>query len=162
MTPRSLVRHILLSLTGGLLLSACATLIQGTSQEVSIASTPTGARLIIDGAEAGRTPVAASLKRKDKHTIRIEMDGYQPFEMALGRGTSGWVWGNIVFGGIPGLAIDAITGGMYKLTPEQVQATLPANAAAMKDPRTDDLTLTVVLRPDPDWVRIGQMEPAVR
>jgi hypothetical protein len=162
MTPRSLVRQLLLTLTGGLFLTACATIMQGTSQDVSIASTPTGARLIIDGAETGRTPVAASLKRKDKHTIRIEMDGYEPFEMALGRGTSGWVWGNIVFGGIPGLAVDAITGGMYKLTPEQVQATLPANAAAASNPMTDELTLTVVLRPDPSWVRIGQMEPAAR
>lgn len=158
MTPRNLVRHVLLTLTGGLLLTACATIMQGTSQEVSIASTPTGAKLIIDGTEAGTTPVAASLKRKDKHTIRIEMEGYQPFEMALGRGTSGWVWGNIVFGGIPGLAIDAITGGMYKLTPEQVQATLPANVAAANNLMTDELTLTVVLRPDPSWVRIGQLE----
>lgn len=162
MSPRSLVRYLLLAFTGGLLLPACATIMQGTTQEVSIASTPTGARLIIDGVEAGRTPVAASLKRKDKHTIRIEMEGYQPFEMALGRGTSGWVWGNIVFGGIPGLAVDAITGGMYKLTPEQVQATLPANAAVANNPMTDELTVTVVLRPDPSWTRIGQMEPTSR
>lgn len=162
MTRRSRVLLLMPTLTLGLLVSACATIMQGSSQEVSIASSPTGAKLVIDGAEAGRTPVAASLKRKDKHTIRIEMDGYQPFEMALGRGTSGWVWGNIVFGGIPGLAVDAITGAMYKLTPEQVQATLPANAAAVDDPRTDMLSLTVVLRPDPSWVRIGQMEPTSR
>jgi hypothetical protein len=42
--------------------------------------------------------------------------------MQLHRGTSGWVWGNIVFGGLIGLVVDASTGAMYKLTPEQVHA----------------------------------------
>jgi hypothetical protein len=159
MTSRSLVRFLLTAMGGGLLVAACATIMQGTSQEVSIASSPTGARLFLDGVDAGKTPLAASLKRKDKHTIRIEMEGYQPFEMALGRGTSGWVWGNIVFGGLPGLAVDAITGGMYKLQPEQVQATLSQATAAMDD-RTDALVVTVVLRPDPTWEKIGNLIPS--
>ena len=143
---------------GGLLVAACATIMQGTSQEVSVSSTPTGARVLVDGAEMGKTPLVASLKRKDKHVVRVELEGYQPFEMALGRATSGWVWGNIVFGGIPGLAIDAITGGMYKLKPEEIQATLAQNAALTADPETDRLVVTVVLRPDPAWERIGTLE----
>ena len=143
---------------GGLLVAACATIMQGTSQEVSVSSTPTGARVLVDGAEMGKTPLVASLKRKDKHVVRVELEGYQPFEMALGRATSGWVWGNIVFGGIPGLAIDAITGGMYKLKPEEIQATLAQNAALSADPETDRLVVTVVLRPDPAWERIGTLE----
>ena len=128
MRARTLSRIVFFAL-GGLLVAACATIMQGTSQEVSVSSTPTGARVLVDGAEMGKTPLVASLKRKDKHVVRVELEGYQPFEMALGRATSGWVWGNIVFGGIPGLAIDAITGGMYKLKPEEIQATLAQNAA---------------------------------
>ena len=157
MRARTLSRIVFFAL-GGLLVAACATIMQGTSQEVSVSSTPTGARVLVDGAEMGKTPLVASLKRKDKHVVRVELEGYQPFEMALGRATSGWVWGNIVFGGIPGLAIDAITGGMYKLKPEEIQATLAQSAALSTDPETDRLVVTVVLRPDPAWERIGTLE----
>ncbi len=160
MQPRKLLYALVFTAAGGLLLAACATIMQGSSQEVSVSSTPTGARVLVDGADAGKTPYVAALKRKDKHVIRIEMEGYEPFEMPLGRGTSGWVWGNIVFGGIPGLAIDAITGGMYKLKPEQVQATLAQSTAeaATVTKEKDLLVVTVVLRPDPAWERIGTLE----
>jgi hypothetical protein len=161
MHVRSLLRFVLFASAGGMLLAACATIMQGSSQEVSVASTPTGARLFVDGTEAGKTPFVASLKRKDKHVIRIEMEGYQPFEMPLGRGTSGWVWGNIVFGGLPGLAVDAISGGMYKLKPEQVEATLAQSTASIED-GADALVVTVVLHPDPAWDRIGTLTPSAR
>jgi hypothetical protein len=161
MSLARLLRFALFACGGGLLVAACATIMQGSSQEVSIASTPTGARLFLDGVESGKTPFVASLKRKDKHVIRIELEGYQPFEMALGRGTSGWVWGNIVFGGLPGLAVDAITGGMYKLKPEEVQATLAQSAATVSGDE-DVLVVAVVLRPDPDWERIGSLTAKAR
>jgi hypothetical protein len=134
--------------------AGCATIMHGTSQELSVASAPTGARVLVDGTEMGRTPYVANLKRKDKHVVRIEMDGYQPFELPIARATSGWVWGNIVFGGLPGLAIDAITGGLYKLKPEQVQATLAQSTAAVGE-HGDVMVLAVVLRADPEWERIG-------
>ena len=159
MSLARLLRFALFTACGGLLVAACATIMQGSPQEVSIASTPTGARLFLDGVESGKTPFVASLKRKDKHVIRIELEGYQPFEMALGGGTSGWVWGNIVFGGLPGLAVDAITGGMYKLKPEEVQATLAQSAATVSGDE-DVLVVAVVLRPGQDWERIATLTAA--
>jgi len=157
--PR-LSRFSTFALLGGVSLGfvACATIMQGTRQEVSIASTPTGAKVTIDNAEVAKTPYAAKLKRKDKHTIRIELDGYQPYELATSRGTSGWVWGNIVFGGIPGLIVDAITGGLYKLKPEEIQATL-AQQGAHVDRQSDMLIVMVTLRPDSTRERIGTLVP---
>lgn len=64
----------------------------------------------------------AKLSRSDNHIVRIQMDGYQPFDATITRSVSGWVWGNLVFGGLIGLAVDATSGGLYKLTPEQVSA----------------------------------------
>jgi len=142
--------------TSLLSLLACATIMQGTRQEVSIASTPSGATVTIDNGEVAKTPYAAKLKRKDKHTIKIELPGYRPYELATSRGTSGWVWGNIVFGGIPGLIIDAIAGGMYKLKPEEIQAAL-AQQGAQVDLQSDMLVVMVTLQPDPTWQRIGTM-----
>lgn len=145
-----------LSVFGGITLglAACATIMQGTRQEVSIGSTPSGAKLTIDGVEVATTPYAANLKRKDKHSLKIELDGYLPYELAMSRGTSGWVWGNIVFGGLPGLVVDAISGGMYKLKPEEVQASL-AQQGAQVDRQSDMLVVMVTLHPNPEWEWIG-------
>ena len=162
MTNRSITRMVPFAL-GGLIVAAgayaCATIMHGTSQDVAIGSSPTGARVIIDNQERGNTPAAVKLSRKDNHTIRIEMAGYEPYEMTVVRRVSGWVWGNIVFGGLIGLAVDAISGGLYKLEPSQVQATL-ARQGAHLDLGDDALYLTVVLRPDPEWERIGGLSAA--
>ncbi|HET7250501.1 MAG TPA: PEGA domain-containing protein [Gemmatimonadales bacterium] len=138
---------------------ACATIIHGSSQEVSFSSQPTGAKVTVDGQPAGNTPVVAHLRRKDTHTVSITMDGYQPFEIATTRSVSGWVWGNIVFGGLIGLAVDAITGGLYNVKPDQVQAQLSktASRAALED---GSVYVFLVREPDPNWQLIGQLTPA--
>ena len=70
---------------------------------------------------------------------------------------SGWVWGNILFGGIIGLIVDASTGAMYKLTPEQVEASLKANPKAISQVKGEGLILAVALAPDPSWQKIAQL-----
>lgn len=140
-------------------LSGRASIMNGTGQAVGISSSPTAA-VTIDGVSHRRTPVVVQLMRKDNHIVRIELEGYQPFEATLTRSVSGWVWGNIVFGGLIGLAVDAISGGLYKLTPEQVTATLGRTAAATQAHGQDGaLYLAVVLEPDPGWQRIGRLAP---
>ncbi|MBK8003917.1 MAG: hypothetical protein IPK12_08205 [Gemmatimonadetes bacterium] len=51
---------------------------------------------------------------------------------------------------------------MYKLKPEQVEATLAASTALEGSVRRDKdlLVVTVVLRPDSTWERIGTLVPA--
>ncbi|MCH8245992.1 MAG: PEGA domain-containing protein [Bacteroidetes bacterium] len=137
-------------------IAGCATIMHGTTQDVSISSQPTGATITIDGQTYGTTPVVADLKRKDKHMIRIELEGYEPYEIGLGRKTSGWVWGNIVFGGLIGLAVDAITGGLYKISPDQVEANLRRPLSASNS--GDMISITVVLNSQPGWERIGQLQ----
>ena len=134
--------------------AACGTIIHGTRQDVGVSSTPTGAQVVVDNMPLGQTPVVAKLTRKDNHVIRITMPGYQTFETNVTRSVSGWVWGNIVFGGLIGLAVDAIRGGLYKLRPEQVTGTL-----ATADVRSEQggLYVAVVLAPDPSWEKVGQL-----
>lgn len=140
-------------------LSGCCSIIHGTRQDVGISSTPTGALVKVDNVPSGNTPVVAKLTRKDNHFVRIELSGYQPFDMTLTRSVSGWVWGNIVFGGLIGLAVDAIDGAFYNLSPEQVSATLAANHASLG--RTNDgVYLFAVLKPEPGWTKVGQLQAA--
>jgi len=141
------------------MLGACASIIHSQHQDVSVASTPTGASVQVDGTDQGKTPMVAKLKRKATHVVTISMPGYRPFELTMNRKVSGWVWGNLVFGGLIGLAVDGIGGGMYRLEPEQVNAALVTNQA-MVTGSGDGLYVMAVLRPDPSWQKIAQLERA--
>ncbi|MBX6363592.1 MAG: PEGA domain-containing protein [Gemmatimonadetes bacterium] len=139
--------------------AGCATIIQGSRQQVGVNSVPTGAAVVIDGAPFGGTPVVARLERKRSHIVSISMDGYQPVQLTITRSVSGWLAGNIVFGGLIGVAVDAISGAMYKLNPEQVAANLVKQGASV-DPKNGVLYVAVVLRPDASWERIGTLSRA--
>ena len=140
-----------------LAVAACASIIHGTRQDVGISSSPSAAQVTVDGLQTGTTPVVAHLTRKDNHIVRIELAGYKPYETTLTRKVSGWVWGNIVFGGLIGLAVDAISGGLYNLTPEQVSGTLLANSSKVA-PLHDGLYVVVVLKPQPEWRKVAQLQ----
>lgn len=139
-------------------LAGCASIMHGSNQRVEFASTPVGAQVSVDNKPLGITPTHTTLSRDEKHMVRIELAGYQPYEVELKRGVSGWVFGNIVFGGIPGVVVDAVTGAMYKLSPSEVNANLAGRTSATTN--GDQLTIAVVLSANPSWEKIGQMTPA--
>lgn len=134
--------------------ASCATIMHGGSQDLGVSSTPSSARVMVDNKPLGVTPVVAKLSRKDNHLIRIELDGYQPFDATVTKKTSGWVWGNLVFGGLIGLAVDAISGGLYNLTPEQVTAQMARSSSSAKV-GVDGIYVFLVRQPDPEWQFIG-------
>lgn len=142
------------------ILASCATILRGTGHGIGISSQPPGAEVIIDNQVYGLTPVSAKLRRKDNHHIVVRMEGYKPYEIMLTRQTSGWVFGNVLFGlGAPiGLAIDAVAGGMYSLNPDQVNAQLQGSSDQAK---LEEGVLHVVLvrRAEPQWSKVGQLTP---
>lgn len=140
-----------------LALTACATIMHGSSQDVGISSAPTSASVTVDNAEKGQTPYVAKLSRKDNHIIHIAADGYQPADLTLTRSTSGWVWGNILFGGIIGLAVDAISGGLYKLTPDQLNATLTKQSASVAHTK-NGFYVVLVPAAEQGWLKVGQLQ----
>lgn len=108
-----------------LIIVSCASIIHGTRQNISVSSVPSGAKVIVKGAEMATTPAVIKLSRKESHIIlRFEKEGYEPVEIALNRSVDGWIAGNIIFGGLIGLAIDFIDGAAYKLSPSEVEAAL--------------------------------------
>jgi len=142
-----------------MLLTSCATIMHGTRQSIGISSNPSEAGIWVDGQFFGKTPMIVKLTRKDNHTVKIELAGYKPFETTLTRQMSGWVFGNLALGGLIGLAVDAISGGIYRLTPEQVHAQMcQDNMSCMKD--GENSYIAIVLEPDASWQKIGQLEVA--
>ncbi len=145
-----------IAILGGML--GCATIISGSDQEIKFQSHPDSATVTIDGRALGKTPLIQKLSRKDKHAVRFELDGYAPVDMTLTRTVNGWVFGNIVFGGLIGVAIDGITGAMFALKPSDVTGAL-ARSGTTTSVTQNGLYVVVVLHPEPHWQRIGMLQP---
>lgn len=143
-----------------LVVGACASILGGGStQKVQVSSTPSAASVTVDGEAKGATPVTLDLKRGKEYMVRIQMAGYQPYEVKLTRALNGWVWGNIIIGGPLGVIIDASTGAMYKVKPGAVDASLSrGDMAALQ--KGELLYIGVALRAEADWEQIGTLEPA--
>ena len=136
----------------------CASIMHGTTQDVGISSNPSGAEATLDGVPAGRTPVIAPMKRGANHILKLELPGYSSYEVTFTKGVSGWVWGNVLFGGLIGLAVDAISGGLYNLTPEQLTAEMRNQQPTNVSMKGDQIHILVVMQPRPEWKLVAQLD----
>jgi len=105
--------------------SGCATVTRGTTQAIHINSSPTGAAVNIDGSQRGVTPFSIELARSRDHNLKFSKKGYLDATFTVRRKFSGSsLTGNILLGGLPGMAVDALSGAAYDLKPETVLVTL--------------------------------------
>ena len=101
----------------------CATIVQGRSQDIPLASTPPGAMVKIDGVQT-TTPGKVTLRRDQSYNAVFEKQGYPPQQAKLESTASWWLLGNLIFGGLIGLVIDLAAGGGYKLVPAGIDMEL--------------------------------------
>ncbi len=139
----------------------CGTIIHGSRQNIIIVSEPNKANISINGMNVGITPYSARLKRNERHTIKVHLDGYNTYEVTLQRNLDGWVFGNILFGGIIGLVVDVATGSMYRLSPNDILAEIKRNTASSQLQK-DQLYIAATLTPHTTWEKIGQLEKSTR
>ncbi len=118
----------------------CASIITGTRQGISISSTPSGAKIKIERSGPaktkvveweGMTPAKVKLKRKYEYLVTISMEGYKTAEVMLEHGTNGWVWGNLLLGGIIGLIVDFSNGAAKKLKPNEISINLAMSSNSL-------------------------------
>jgi hypothetical protein len=109
----------------------CASVTRGTTENISIASTPAGATAEITGLEiptACVTPCVVQAKRSADITVTINKEGYEPQTIPLtkevpGSGAAGFA-GNLLAGGLIGMGVDAATGAAQDHKPNPVIVTL--------------------------------------
>ena len=137
-------------------LSGCATIISGEHQEIAVSTRPSDAAVYIDGFYEGDTPLIFDVERKGQHILTIEMPGYRTEEFVLDRELNPWVFGNI-FTGVIFVAIDALTGAMWELDPDAIELELlrEGSTASLED---GTLHMAVVMKPEPEWKKIGQLQ----
>lgn len=104
--------------------SGCATLVSDEQQVISVHSEPSGASIMADEHFVGVTPASVRLNRKRPQQIRIVKEGYQEVILQTRKGVNWAVMGNVLFGGIPGLFIDFLTGAAYSVHPKEINAHL--------------------------------------
>jgi PEGA domain len=120
----------------GVLSTGCATIMTGggPTQSVSFQSEPRGANVVVDGNEIGKTPIAADLTRKDMHIVTMDLNG-DVQTVTIVRGANLWVFGNILFGGLPGIIVDCCTGSLDgALNPNHVKCKFAPLPAAYVNP----------------------------
>ena len=147
---------MLLGVASLFFLSSCATIVSGSRQTVKFDSTPTNATVFIDETEVGKTPFEAKLERKREYEVEIRLEGYEPYKTKLTKQFNAWYIGNIVFGGIIGLVVDPITGAIYKLTPNEINAQLQQGTVFKSSKK--EVYIAVSLKVDKNWQKVGQLE----
>jgi hypothetical protein len=128
-------------MTLGVMLSGCASVTRGTTENISIASAPSGAEAVVSGLEVPTTcttPCAVVAKRNADISITFQKDGYEPQIVQLtkeipGTGAAGFA-GNLLLGGLVGMGVDAATGAATDHKPNPVIVTLQPSLPAPRPP----------------------------
>ncbi|MBR0777764.1 PEGA domain-containing protein [Bradyrhizobium diazoefficiens] len=126
----------------GVMLGSCASVTRGTTENIAISSTPSGAEAVISGLEIPTTcttPCAIVAKRSADISITFQKEGYESQTVQLTKeipatGAAGFA-GNIVAGGLVGMGVDAVTGAALDHKPNPVIVTMqPSQPAARARP----------------------------
>jgi PEGA domain len=125
----------------------CASVTRGTTENISIATTPSGATADIAGLDTPVTcitPCVVQAKRSADITVSLNKEGYEPQVIPLtkdipGTGAAGFA-GNVLAGGLIGMGVDAYTGAALDHKPNPLVVTLqplapPPAAARPRPPR---------------------------
>ena len=151
--PTLLVKAIF-ALTSCSVFSGCASIISDTEYSVAIGTFVPDAKFIVKDERSGSivhmgtAPQSVVLSSSSgffqgaKYRIEMEKDGYQKSYHYLNADVDPWYFGNLIFGGLIGLAIvDPLTGAMWKL-PEHVTVGLYPSSL-QKERISEDTTLPV-------------------
>ena len=111
------------------MVSACASITQGTRDALLLRTDPEGASAMTsNGYSCAETPCAIEVPKKQGFTVTFEKDGCEPKSVnvitRMSKSGGAAVAGNVLVGGIIGLGVDAATGAAKELVPNPVEAKL--------------------------------------
>ena len=110
------------------LLTGCASITRGTTNQVQIQSQPSGAEARTSMGHTCVTPCSLQFSRKDEFTVTVSKAGFHSVEIPVktqvgGGGAAGFA-GNVISAGVIGMGVDAATGATLDHFPNPVIATL--------------------------------------
>lgn len=115
------------------LMTGCATIKSGTTQEITVSSHPSGATVYVgvvgrDGSMLNRTamgvtPLTVRVSRK-AGAIDVVKEGYAPVQLAMTTKMNPWVWGDILLTSPLSTSIDTSTGAANEFDPGEYSVQL--------------------------------------
>ena len=123
-----------------LMCAGCATVTRGTTSNVQFLSEPAGATVTTSLGHSCVTPCTLVIGRKEEFSATFALPGHEPQTIPVktevaGAGAAGFA-GNVILGGVVGMAADAATGATLEHVPNPVSARLvPTHRAAPVTPR---------------------------
>ena len=145
--------RIFATFVAGLLVTGCASVTRGTTNQVQINSSPPEAHARTSMGHSCTTPCTLQFARRDEFTVLISKPGYHSVEIPVrtqvaGAGVAGFA-GNIVLGGAVGMVVDASTGATLEHVPNPVTADLTPVKKG-EQPRVIKIDPTPPPAPPPD------------
>ena len=109
-------------------LAGCATVTRGTTNQIQIVSEPSGADVRTSMGMTCVAPCTITVSRKDEFAVTFNKPGYQELTIPVktqvaGSGAAGFA-GNVLLGGVVGMAADAATGATLEHVPNPVVGNL--------------------------------------
>jgi hypothetical protein len=115
-------------------LTGCATVTRGTTTTFNVTSTPPGAAVKTStGFSCPSTPCGMKVPRKNEFDVTVSKAGYvsktQHVRSAVAGGGAAGMAGNLLLGGVIGMAVDGTNGSMNDLTPNPMNVSLDEESA---------------------------------
>ena len=128
------------------IIPSCATILSGTSDEITFNSDPGGASIMLDGIKLGETPAIVSIKRPGfgNKEITLKLDGYDDRTFMLQKEFNTMTICNLA--SWPGWVIDILTGSVMKYSKTNYDIDLDAKAFNLNELEKDQLGRYIVLQ----------------
>lgn len=122
-----------------LALAGCATITRGTTSQVTFESQPPQADMRTSTGQTCVTPCTLTVSRKAEFTALFSKPGYHDVQIPVqtkiaGNGAAGFA-GNILIGGVVGMAADAASGATLEHVPNPVIANMTPVASRAHRPQ---------------------------
>lgn len=117
-----------------LMTANCATVTRGTTSQVQINTEPSDAQITTSMGHSCRSPCTLTVDRKAEFTVVARKEGYREASVPVatrvaGSGAAGFA-GNVLIGGIVGMAADAATGATLEHFPNPVAISMEPDRPA--------------------------------
>jgi hypothetical protein len=137
---------VVLPIAGLVMVSGCASIMSGRNADVAFSSNAPNTHVVVRdkrGQEVAsvEAPAVVSLKRKDRfiwparYTATFEAPGHAPVDMPIKPRVNPWIAGNILAGGLIGLAVDNVTGAAWKPQRDNIMAQMAPIEGAFPAPQ---------------------------
>lgn len=114
---------IIRNLLAIVLLTGCATLLNGPRQDIPVTTSPKEAAVTAEENSA-LTPTTFTLERNRDYLLTITKEGYETQKIKIVHVINAAAAGNLLTFGMIGVAIDTATGACWTLKPEEITITL--------------------------------------